>query len=49
MICEEKVGKMFIFSFIFQKIGKLKFSREAVFHKKFQKRAENNFFPNLSS
>jgi hypothetical protein len=33
MICEEKVGKMFIFSLIFKKIGKPKFSKEAVFHK----------------
>jgi hypothetical protein len=48
MICEEKIGKMFIFSFIFQKIGKLEFSSEAIFHK-LEKRAENNFFPNLSS
>jgi hypothetical protein len=49
MICEEKFGKMFIFSLIFQKIGKKEFSREAVFHKKLKKRAENIFFTNFSS
>jgi hypothetical protein len=44
MICEENNGKMFIFSLIFQKIGKPEFLREAVFHKKLEERAENNFF-----
>jgi hypothetical protein len=46
---KKKNGKMFIFSLIFQKIGKPEFSREAVFHKKLEKRAENNFFSNFSS
>jgi hypothetical protein len=49
MIYEEKFGKMFIFLLIFQKIGKPEFSKEAVFHKKLEKRAENNFFPIFSS
>jgi hypothetical protein len=50
MICEEKFGKMLIFSLIFQKIGKPRLFREAVFRKNLEKKvAENKFFPNFSS
>jgi hypothetical protein len=49
MICEEKIGKMYIFSIIFQKIRKPEFSKEAVFHKKLEKGRKIVFFPNFSS
>jgi hypothetical protein len=41
MICEEKLGKLFIFTSIFRNIGKPLLFRLAVFHKKLEKRAEN--------